>query len=182
MVLPNWLFTGTQPRSGISAAIRQKILHDPYYRLQSSAEVQLAASLGMQIDVNQATVDDWLRLPGLSIHQARSLVELSRSGVPFHCIDDLAAALSLPISRLKPLEPMLRFCYYDPDSVGTIQPLNPNTASVEMLVRIPGVDLYLAKAIVQNRKQGVYRNLSHLQRRLSLPGQLTAELMHYLRF
>ncbi|MGI0485671.1 helix-hairpin-helix domain-containing protein [Pantanalinema rosaneae CENA516] len=182
MVLRNWLSTVTQPRSGIPAAIRQKIQHDPYYRLQSIAEVQLAASLGIQIDVNQATVDDWLRLPGLSIHQARSLVELSRAGVPFHCVDDLAAALSLPISYLKPLEPILRFCYYDPDSVCAVQPINPNTASVEMLVRIPGVDLYLAKAIVQHRKQGAYRNLSHLQRRLALPGQLTAELMHYLRF
>ncbi|MBL1174478.1 helix-hairpin-helix domain-containing protein [Pantanalinema sp. GBBB05] len=182
MVLPNWLSAVTQPRSGISSAVRQKILHDPYYRFQSIAEVQLAASLGIQIDVNQATVDDWLRLPGLSIHQARSLVELSRSGVSFHCLEDIAAALGLPALRLKPLEPALRFCYYDPESTCAIQPINPNTASVEMLVQIPGVDLYLAKAIVQHRKQGAYRNLSHLQRRLALPGQMTAELMHYLRF
>lgn len=181
-MLPNWLSTVTQSRSGITSALRQKILHDPYYRLQTIAEVQLAVSLGVQIDVNQATVDDWLRLPGLSIHQARSLVELTHAGVPFHCLEDIAAALSLPVSRLKPLEPILRFCYYDPTSVCAVQPINPNTASVEMLMRIPTVDLYLAKAIVQHRKQGAYRNLSHLQRRLSLPGQVTAELMHYLRF
>jgi len=49
------------------------------------------AALGIQIDVNQASVD-WLRLPGLSIHQAR--VELCRSGVQFYCLEDIAAALN----------------------------------------------------------------------------------------
>ena len=54
--------------------IRNKIANDPYYRFQSLQEIAIAAELGIKIDVNQATVDDWLRLPGLSIHQARSLV------------------------------------------------------------------------------------------------------------
>ena len=155
---------------------------DPYYRFQNVAELELAASLGVKIDVNQAGVDDWLRLPGLSIHQARSLVELTQAGVQLHCIEDIAAALSLPVPRLKPLEPVLLFCYYDADSVETIKPVNPNTASVELLIRIPAVDMYLARAIVANRTMGPYRNLIHFQRRLALSSQLVAELMHYLKF
>ncbi len=177
MTLFNWLATTVQ-----TSSVRSRILNDPYYRFQSLAEVELAASLGIKIDVNQASVDDWLRLPGLSIHQARALVELTQSGVPLHCLEDVAAVLNLPVQRLKPLESVLLFCYYDADSLVTIKPMNPNTATVEMLVRIPVVDLYLARAIVQNRVQGPYRNLVHLQRRLSLSPQLTAELMHYLMF
>ncbi|MGA7932484.1 MAG: ComEA family DNA-binding protein [Kovacikia sp.] len=157
------------------------LFSDPYYRLQSVEEIAAAAAAGLKIDVNQASIDDWLRLPGLSIHQARTLVELTQSGVQFHSLEDIAAALNLPIPRLKPLEPVLLFCYYD-TPVFAIQPLNPNTATVETLLRIPGMDLYLARAIVENRVQGPYRNLVHLQRRLSLPGQVTAELMHYLKF
>lgn len=185
MALSDWLSSITPSRLGAWSAeqsIRAKIVSDPYYRFQSIAELELAASLGVKIDVNQASVDDWLRLPGLSIHQARTLVELTRSGVQLHCIDDIAAALGLPIPRLKPLEPALQFCYYDPESVCTLQPVNPNTASVEALLQIPGVDLYLARAIVQNRTIGPYRNLTHLQRRLSLSGQAIANLMHYLKF
>ncbi|HEY9302535.1 MAG TPA: ComEA family DNA-binding protein, partial [Phormidium sp.] len=72
-------------------SIRTRILKDPYYRFQSLEEVALAASLGIKIDANEATVDDWLRLPGLSIHQARSLVELTRNGIQFHCLEDVAA-------------------------------------------------------------------------------------------
>lgn len=184
MAFFDWLSTLTQSQLGALSAqsVRAKILNDPYYRLQSAEEIRIAASIGMQLDVNQASVDDWLRLPGLSIHQARTLAELTQAGVQFHCLEDIAAALGQPVQRLKPLEPVLRFCYYDPASVSTIQLVDPNTATIEMLLKIPVVDLYLAKAIVQNRALGPYRNLVHLQRRLSLPAQVISEMMHYLKF
>jgi DNA uptake protein ComE-like DNA-binding protein len=160
---------------------RSQLLHDPYYRLRPT-DIPLAAKLGIKIDVNQAGVDDWLRLPGLSIHQARSLVALSRSGVPFHCLEDIAAALSIPVDRLRPWEPVLQFCYYDAETAVAPQPLNPNTASLDMLTQIPAVDLFLARAIVQDRRHGAYRTLADMQQRLGLPGAVTAEIMHYLRF
>jgi len=163
--------------------VRSQILNNPYYRLQSAAEVRLAAELGVQIDVNRACIDDWLRLPGLSIHQARSLVSLSQSGVQFHAIEDIAAALSLPVSRLLPLSPVLQFCYYDLDSPTQVKLINPNTALAEHLTQIPAVDLFLARAIVENRQaHGIYHSLADLQQRLALSGQLTADLMHYLWF
>jgi DNA uptake protein ComE-like DNA-binding protein len=181
MTLFNWLPQARLNSSGQS--IRLRIQTDPYYRLQSAEEIAIAVELGMQIDVNQAGVDDWLRLPGLSIHQARSLVDLTGSGLQFCCLEDLAAALSVPVQRLLPLKPILRFCYYDAESLSTPQPINPNLASIEQLAKIPAVDLYLARAIVQNRDEfGAYRNLADFQRRLSLNPQLTSELMYYLRF
>ncbi len=178
MKLAKWF--GGNPE-GKRGSVRSQILHDPYYRLHPE-EIPIAAKLGIKIDVNQAGIDDWLRLPGLSIHQARSLVALSQSGVPFHCLEDIAAALSLPIQRLRPLAPVLQFCYYGAESSIAPLLLNPNTASVEMLAQIPAIDLFLARAIVQKRQQGAYKNLADLQRRLSLSGQLTAEIMHHLQF
>jgi DNA uptake protein ComE-like DNA-binding protein len=164
--------------------LRVKLLNDPYYRLQSGEEIQMAAQLGMCIDANQATVDDWLRLPGLSIHQGRSLVELSRSGVKFYCIEDIAAALCIPVQRVEPLKALLSFSYYDDESL--TQPaylLNPNTATLESLTKIPFIDLSLAEAIVQNRlTAGTYRNLVDFQQRLELSGEAIAQLMYYLRF
>lgn len=162
-------------------AIRAKLLRTPYYRMQSLEEVQVAAELGLQIDVNQATVDDWLRLPGISIHQARSVVELVGMGVPLLCLEDLAAAISIPIQRLKPLESLLNFAYYDPESLNNPPTINPNQASVEQLAQIPFLGKSIATAIVTNRQQyGKYRNLADLQRRLNLSRQLTAQLMYYL--
>ncbi|MEA5582248.1 ComEA family DNA-binding protein [Nodularia harveyana UHCC-0300] len=164
--------------------LRAKLLNDPYYRLQSGEEIQLAVKLGLRIDANQATVDDWLRLPGLSIHQARSLVELSRSGVKFYCIEDVAAALAIPTQRLAPLTPLLHFIYYDNESLDSPRQLvNPNTATVEQLVKIPFMDVSLAEAVIQNRlSSGSYRNLADFQRRLDLPGEAIAQLMYFLQF
>ncbi|MFB2880789.1 helix-hairpin-helix domain-containing protein [Floridanema aerugineum] len=163
--------------------IRNRLLKDPYYRFGSLEEVVLAASLGIRIDVNQATVDDWLRLPGLSIHQARSLVELSRNGVQFHCLEDIAAALSWSVQRLQPLAPILQFCYYDVESIYSPKLINPNTATGEMLSKIPGIDSSLADRIVANRESaGFYRNLADFQNRLSLPGEVIGQLMHHLCF
>jgi len=163
--------------------LRAKLLSDPYYRLQSGEEIQMAAELGLGIDANQATVDDWLRLPGLSIHQGRSLVQLSRAGVVFYCIEDVAAALGLPVQRLEPLKPMLNFNYYDDRSLDKPQPVNPNTASVESLSKIPFIDLSLAQKVVENRlSTGYYKSLVDFQQRLELSGDAIAHLMYYLRF
>lgn len=161
-------------------SLRTKLLNDPYYRLQSRAEIAIAADLGIQIDVNKAKVDDWLRLPGLSIHQARNLVQLCQAGVQFCCLEDIAAALSISVQHLQPLAPVLKFCYYDEI---TIAPISLNIATIEQLAALPAVDISLAQAIVQNRElQGAYRNLVDFQRRLSLPGALISQLMYYLQF
>lgn len=164
-------------------SIKARILNDPYYRLQSYQEIAIAAELGLRLDVNQATVDDWLRLPGISIHQARLLVQLAQSGVQFLCLEDICAALSLPVATLKPLEPILKFCYYDSESIYLPQKVNVNTATIEQLTQTPGIDNQLATVILQNRQiAGRYRNLLDFQQRLSLPGKAISELMHYLKF
>lgn len=186
MALENWFNSvnrGWKDLNLPKMSIKTRLLKDPYYRFESIEEVALAASLGVKIDVNQATVDDWLRLPGLSIHQARSLVELSRNGVEFHCLEDIAAALGLSVQRLQPLAPVLQFCYYDVESIYAPQPINPNTATAEMLNNLPGIDSLLASKIVENREAaGFYRSLVDFQNRLSLPSELIGQLMHYLRF
>jgi DNA uptake protein ComE-like DNA-binding protein len=164
-------------------ALKKRLLNDPYYRLQSLQEIKIAAELGIKIDVNQAGVDDWLRLPGISIHQARSLVELVGMGVQLFCLEDVAAAISLPVQRLLPLEPILHFEYYDPISPLNPQRYNPNETSLEELVQIPILNRNMAEKICKNRQiNGKYRNLADLQRRLRLDSQVTSQLMYYLRF
>jgi DNA uptake protein ComE-like DNA-binding protein len=164
--------------------IRNKILSDPYYRFQSVEELVVAAQLGIRIDPNQATVDDWLRLPGFSIHQARALAELSRAGVKFYCIEDIAAALSISPARLEALNIIINFSYYDEDEleIATKQ-INPNTATIEALAKVPFIELSLAQAVIEDRLAGgAYRDIVDFQRRLNLPGDVLAQLMYYLKF
>jgi DNA uptake protein ComE-like DNA-binding protein len=177
--MKNWL--SWNPRL---QKLRAQLMNNPYHRLQSGEEIAIAVELGIRIDANQATVDDWLRLPGFSIHQARSLVELSRGGVKFYCVEDIAAALSVSVQRLEPLKALLNFSYYDEEALALkSQIVNPNVATVETLAKVPFIDLSLAQAIVENRlSEGNFRNLADFQQRLNIPGDAIAQLMYYLRF
>ena len=167
----------------MNSTLRNRILNDPYYRLKSISEIAIAAELGLFIDVNQASIDDWLRLPGLSIHQARLLVELNQSAVQFLSIDDIAAALNIPISKLQHFTPLLKFRYYDQESIFTPQKININQASLTDILQIPNIEHNLAESIINNRQiYGNYRNIVDLQKRLSIPGQLISKIMHYVIF
>ncbi|MGK7961468.1 helix-hairpin-helix domain-containing protein [Crocosphaera sp.] len=163
--------------------LRQQIENDPYYRFQSLEEIAIAAELGIKIDVTQATIDDLLRLPGISIHQARNLVELIQTGVEILSIEDMSSALNMPLPRLKPFAQILTFSYYDPDSLLTPKKININTAKPEILQQIPTISNEMIQEIISDRQQkGTYKNLIDLQKRLKLDAIILSELMHYITF
>lgn len=163
--------------------LHDRLQREAYYRFRSYEELRLAAELGFRLDVNRATVDDWLRLPGLSIHQARTLATLSQSGVQFHCLEDIAAVLGVPAPGLQPLTPVLDFRYYDPDSPLMAQTVAVNQAGLEQLCRLPGMDHALACRVLQERLlRGSFQNVAEFQQRLRLPPTLMEQLLHYLRF
>lgn len=162
-------------------AIQKAIQSDPYYRFRSLAEVTIAAELGICIDVNQAHLDDWLRLPGISIHQARQLVQLVAQGVQFHSLEDLAHALGQPPQRLQPLGAILRFCYYPRLGAEAPQRLDPNRLTAQDLRAIPG-DPMAKDRLLQERQNGPYQDWGDLQQRLHLTGEQLAQWLPYFRF
>ena len=179
----------TQALHGLNALegefnpLKKKLAKDHYYRFRSVAEVQLGVKLGVCIDANRATVDDWLRLPGISIHQARILVELSHSGSPLTCWEDVAAATGMSAHSLRAFGDVVKFYYYDPDSEVTPRQLNVNRASAAELALIPAVEPALAKRLVYYRERfGPYQDWLDLKHRLQLPPQTITALLHYLRF
>lgn len=161
--------------------LRRRLQQEPYCRFQSFEELALASKWGVRIEANKASVDEWLRLPGISIHQARSLVKLTQSGLVFNCIEDVAAALRMPLQQIEGWTAVLQFCYY---SSNILEPkaINVNTASALQLATVPAIDLVLARSIIFERKVAFYQDLADLQQRLHLSADLTAELLHYLSF
>lgn len=163
--------------------LKKKLAKDTYYRFQSVDEVKLGVKSGIRIDANRATVDDWLRLPGISIHQARALVELSRSGTPLTCWEDVAAVTGIGLTTLQAFDDAVRFYYYDPDSEVTPRQINVNQATLGELSGIPAVDPSLAEHLIYNRQRfGLYKDWLDLKRRLQLSPQVITALLHYLRF
>lgn len=186
MSLSKWLSSARRisqqldsSRQGITAKIQQ----NPYYRFQSAHEIAIASQLGIKIDVNLASVDDWLRLPGISITQARNLVEITNSGIHFLCLEDLASALGVSVLKIQSWQPILYFAYYAPDSFHAPAKVNLNSATIEQLQTIPNLESGIAQKMILNRQEnGAYRNLADLQKRLSLKPDFTYHLMQYLQF
>lgn len=162
--------------------LHRRLQRSPYYRFQSFEELALAASWGIRIEANTACIDEWLRLPGISIHQARGLTKLTEKGLSFNCIEDVAAALSIPVQQIQPWAAVLQFCYYDREHSLEPMAIDVNTASAAQLAAIPAIDVCMARAIVHYRQMGRYRDLADLQQRLRLTTQATSALLHYLRF
>lgn len=162
--------------------LRRRLQQEPYYRFKSFEELQLAASWGFLLDANTATVDDWLRLPGISIHQARTLTKLTGNGLSFNCLEDVAAALSISVQQIQPWHVALQFLYYSAERSLEPAAIDVNAATIEELVTIPTVDTFLGRAIIYYRQSGPYKDLADLQQRLRLTTKATAELLHYLRF
>ena len=161
--------------------LRRRLQQEPYYRFRSFDELVLASKWGIRIEANRASVDDWLRLPGISIHQARSLVKLTQTGLAFNCIEDVAAALRMPLQQIEGWTAVLQFCYYSPNILEP-KAINTNTSSALQLANVPAIDASLARAIVRERKNAPYQDLAELQQRLQLTADITAELLHYLEF
>lgn len=161
--------------------LRLRLQQEPYYRFRSFDELAVAAAWGIRIDANTASVDDWLRLPGISIHQARSLTQLTQSGLAFSCIEDVAAALNMPLQKIQNWASILQFCYYSPERLEP-ETIDVNLATAAQLTTVPAIDTLLSRAIVRCRQNGPYTDLANLQQRLKLNPEITAELLHYLRF
>jgi DNA uptake protein ComE-like DNA-binding protein len=158
--------------------IREFLKQNPYHRLSSALEVSIAADLGLKIDANRATVDEWLRLSIFSIHQARTLVELSRQNVQFLSLEDIATAVNISLNQIKPFESVIYFAYY---SALTPISVNINQASIEQLSKVHCIGQDLAVAIVNERQRaGKYSSVANFQSRLSLDGELMSQLSYYL--
>ena len=55
-----------------------RLRQQPEHRLRSADEAHHAAALGWRLDVNRASADDWLRLPGIQPAQVDLLLRLQR--------------------------------------------------------------------------------------------------------
>ena len=182
MALSRWLSSFPQ-NNRRRRAIATRINSNPYYRFRSPEEIEIAAELGIKIDVNTASVDDWLRLPGISITQARNLVEITNSGIHFLCLDDLAGALCVSVLKIQIWQPILYFAYYAPESFIAPAKVNINHACLEKLTTIPNLDKTIAQQIlIERESKGHFRHIADLQKRLNLSEDMAYHLMIYLQF
>ena len=162
-----------------------KLRQDPQRRLQDPSEVRHAAALGWRLDVNRASADDWLRLPGITPAQVDLLLRLQRGGVQLSGLDDLERLLELPRSQATAWEPLLLFRWYGDGAPlqASPRPVDLNHAPGAALGReLPQLDAVRRGRLLRERQRAPFLDLADLQQRLQLPPALVEELIGKVRF
>ena len=138
--------------------------------LRDAEEVRRAAALGWRLDVNRATADDWLRLPGCTGSHADLLLRLQVGGVQLSGPEDLQRLLGLEAGTLQSWQPLLEFRWYGaPPELPQQLPLGINTAPAAALQRLDALGDAALQRLLQERIRRPFSDLADLQQRLGLP-------------
>ena len=134
------------------------------------------------MDVNRASRDQWLQLPGCSQDTADLLVRLQRGGVQFASADDLFRLLELPSDLVRLRTPHLLFQWHgDAPPQPQAAPLDLNNASADQLALLGWSEQRLANLMRERRRAG-FKDLADLQERLCLPASSVEALIGRVSF
>ena len=134
------------------------------------------------MDVNRASRDQWLQLPGCSRDTADLLVRLQRGGVQFASADDLFRLLELPNDLSRLWTPHLVFQWHgDAPPRPKAAPLDLNNANADQLALLGWPEQRLANLLRERRRAG-FKDLADLQERLCLPASSVEALIGRVSF
>ena len=134
------------------------------------------------MDVNRASRDEWLQLPGCSQDTADLLVRLQQGGVQFACADDLFRLLELPADLTRLWTPHLVFHWHgDAPLQPPTSPLDLNNASTDQLALLCWPEQRLTSLLRERRRCG-FKDLADLQERLCLPASTVEALIGRVSF
>ena len=149
---------------------------------QSQPSRMVPREIAFLIDVNRASRDQWLQLPGCSQDTADLLVRLQQGGVQFACADDLFRLLELPSDLVRLWTPHLDFQWHgDAPPQPQATPLDLNNASTDQLALLGWPEQRLANLMRERRRSG-FKNLADLQERLCLPASSVEALIGRVSF
>lgn len=134
------------------------------------------------LDVNRASQEQWLQLPGCSDDTADLLMRLQRGGVQFTSAEDLFRLLELPVDLQVLWEPHLVFHWYgDAPPQPTAAALDLNNATPEALQQLNWPENRLQRLLQERRRAG-FNDLADLQERLCLPASAVEALIGQVSF
>ena len=129
------------------------------------------------MDVNRASRDQWMELPGCGADRADLLVRLQQGGVQFSCADDLFRLLELPADLTALWQPHLIFHWHGDAPLQPVEaPIDVNTAAIADLQRLQWPENRIQRLLQERRRQG-FQDLADLQERLCLPASTVESLI-----
>jgi len=129
------------------------------------------------MEVNRASREQWLQLPGCSDDTADLLLRLQQGGVQFSSVEELFRLLELPEQQRRSWEPHLIVHWHgDAPPQPAAAPLDLNNASADELEQLRWPEQRL-QGLLRERRRGGFRDLADLQERLCLPASAIEALI-----
>ncbi|MFN4080376.1 MAG: helix-hairpin-helix domain-containing protein, partial [Saprospiraceae bacterium] len=148
---------------------------DPRPVMASGGESMGKSGGGGPVDVNEAQIDDWVRLPGIGAVRAEKIIRFREKLGGFAEIEQVAETYGLPDSIYRQIRPMLVM------GGAPLRKLNINTADVAALSAHPYLTRKQAELIVAFREQhGPYASTQDIFNILALKREEIARAMPYL--
>lgn len=118
--------------------------------------------VGLPLDVNVASVDQLMAVPGIGATMAGAIVSERRTGGPYRNLDELQRADGIGPTTLERLAPFL--VVSDPRPTPEPGPIDLNAASAATLEGLPGIGPVTAARIVVHRAEhGPFADVDALQ-------------------
>ena len=129
------------------------------------------------MEVNRASREQWLQLPGCSDDTADLLLRLQQGGVQLSSVEELFRLLELPEQQRRSWEPHLIVHWHgDAPPQPAAAPLDLNNASADELEQLCWPEQRL-QGLLRERRRGGFRDLADLQERLCLPASAIEALI-----
>ncbi|OOC47672.1 competence protein ComEA [Thermosipho sp. 1223] len=116
------------------------------------------------IDINTATYDQLLALPGIGPTKAKNIIDYREKNGMFYALDDLLNVSGIGSSTLKKMKPFLRLSKVKNVTKEKVEDkININTASIDELMKLPGIGKVKAREIINYRnKNGLFSSKDEL--------------------
>lgn len=109
------------------------------------------------LDINQAELEEWQRLPGIGEKRAQQIMQFRTALGGFVSVEQLGEMYGLPDSVFQKIRPMLML------AAGAVRKINLNAASPEELDKHPYISPKQAKLVVAYREQhGAFSSVDEL--------------------
>jgi competence protein ComEA len=121
---------------------------------ETTKEFEERAMQDFPIDINKASAEDLEKLPMIGPVKAKAIVEYRKEHGPFQRLEDILEVSGIGEKTLERIRGYISVSASDvkmKSNVEENEKINVNTASVEDLVKLPGIGEIKAKRIVENR-------------------------------